>query len=303
MRIIFLNLLIILVLNAQSAYSQKPNNSCTITYIANEGFLIETANHKILIDALFGNIRGNWNDQPSDSISNLMLKGLPPFDNVDLILVTHKHSDHFNPPMIINFLKNNQKSILICPDQANQLLKSDADYLKVSKRLRPILSSIPFDTSLSVNNIKIKILRLNHGSYFEKDSITGENYDLHSKIENFAYLIEVDSFIIYHSGDGSPATNIDLYKNYSIGDNELDIAFLDRVYLSKEGQELINKYINSNNIIFMHIDPGKSNYYKSVIQGVPEMFVFQASMEKRVISSNFLYPSNFSFKNRMWLMG
>ena len=45
MRIIFLNLLIILVLNAQSAYSQKPNNSCTITYIANEGFLIETANH------------------------------------------------------------------------------------------------------------------------------------------------------------------------------------------------------------------------------------------------------------------
>jgi len=126
-------------------------------------------------------------------------------------------------------------------------------------------------------------LRLNHGSYFEKDSITGESYDLHSKIENFAYLKEVDGFIIYHSGDGSPATNIDLYKNYNIGDKELDIAFLDRVYLSKEGQKLISEYINSKNIIFMHIEPGKRNYYKSVIQSVPEMFVFQKSMEKRVI--------------------
>jgi len=283
MRIIFLNILIILILNAHSAYSQRPNNSCTITYIANEGFLIETSNHKIIIDALFGGIKGGWCDQPNDSINNLMLKGISPFNNIDLVLVSHKHSDHFNSDMVIKFMMNSTQSVLICPDQVNKQLQLKADYSSVSNRMKPVLSSIPFDTSLFVNDIKINILRLNHGSYFEKDSITGENYDLHSKIENFAYLIEIDGFIIFHSGDGSPSTNMDLYKNYSIGDKELDVAFLDRVYLSNDGQKLMSEYITSKNIIFMHIDPGKSNYYKSVIQSVPEMFVFQKSMEKRVI--------------------
>jgi len=283
MRKFYLNLLLILILNSQFSYSQRSNNSCTTTYIANEGFLIETSNHKIIIDALFGGIKGGWCDQPNDSINNLMLKGISPFNNIDLVLVSHKHSDHFNSDMVIKFMMNSTQSVLICPDQVNKQLQLNADHSKVSNRLKPILSSIPFDTSLSVNDLKINILRLNHGSYFEKDSITGENYDLHSKIEIFAYLIEVDGFIIFHSGDGSPSTNMDLYKNYSIRDKKVDIAFLDRVYFSKDGQQLISENINSKNIIFMHIDPGKSNFYKSVIQSVPEMFVFQKSMEKRVI--------------------
>ena len=100
-------------INRTPIYSQETVNTCTITYIANEGFLIETNNSKVLIDALFGGIRGNWCDQPNDSVSNFMLKGIPPFDSIDLVLVSHKHSDHFNEQMVITFLTNNKKTVLI----------------------------------------------------------------------------------------------------------------------------------------------------------------------------------------------
>ena len=62
----------ILFANGLFVYSQKMTDSCTVTFIANEGFLIGTTNHKVLIDALFGNIKGNWCDQPGDSVTRLM---------------------------------------------------------------------------------------------------------------------------------------------------------------------------------------------------------------------------------------
>lgn len=79
------------------AQKGKPVNNrgnCSITYIANEGFLIQTENYKILMDGLFGGIKGDWCDQPSDSISESMVKGIAPFDNIDLVLVSHYHADH-----------------------------------------------------------------------------------------------------------------------------------------------------------------------------------------------------------------
>ena len=75
MKIKLITLIIwVLLMNRTLIYSQETVNSCTITYIANDGFLIETNNSKVLIDALFGGINGNWCDQPDDSVSTLMLK-------------------------------------------------------------------------------------------------------------------------------------------------------------------------------------------------------------------------------------
>ena len=50
-------------------YSQ---NECKITYISNEGFLIEADGKKVLIDALFDKIEGNWCDSPSENTIELM---------------------------------------------------------------------------------------------------------------------------------------------------------------------------------------------------------------------------------------
>jgi pimeloyl-ACP methyl ester carboxylesterase/L-ascorbate metabolism protein UlaG (beta-lactamase superfamily) len=268
----------------QNIHPLKCIEPCTVTYIANEGYLIGTAHHKILIDALFGNIQGNWCDQPSDSIANLMLKGLPPFDNIDMVLVTHKHVDHFNESMVTKFMMNNRKSILVCPDQVNDLLKENAGYPKISHRIHSLKSDQMLDTILIINGINLGVMRFNHGSWFETDSVTGKIVDLHSGVENFGYLIETDGFTLFHSGDDSPA-NKDLYNQYGFNKKEMDIAFMDRVFLRRDGQDLLNDYIHTNNLIFMHIEPNKAEYYQSVIKSVPEMFVFTRPMEKRTFVS------------------
>ena len=50
-------------------FAQK---NCEVTYISNEGFLFEIEGKKVLIDALFDEIKENWCDSPSDSIIDLM---------------------------------------------------------------------------------------------------------------------------------------------------------------------------------------------------------------------------------------
>jgi L-ascorbate metabolism protein UlaG (beta-lactamase superfamily) len=276
-------IIFVVFINRTPIYSQETVITCKISYIANEGFLIETINSKVLTDALFGGISGNWCDQPDDSVSNLMLNGIGPFDNIDAVLITHYHSDHFNGPMVINFLRNNQKSVLICPLQVDEVLKKNSDYSSVADRIHYLISDNQFDTLIAVNKINIRALRFNHGSFFETDSVTGKEYDLHSDVENFGYVIDTDGFSLFHSGDGS-FSDKSHFESYHFGDRDFDMVFLDRTFLRQEGQEIMNSLIHTKDLVFMHIEPGRVEYYKSIIKDVPGLSVFTKKMEIKLIT-------------------
>jgi L-ascorbate metabolism protein UlaG (beta-lactamase superfamily) len=273
---------LLLLLTWVSSWSQQLADSCKITYIANEGFLLETAKHKILIDALFGNIEGNWCDQPGDSLMNLMFNGIRPFNDIEIILISHSHSDHFWAPLVINFLQKNSNAVLVCPEQVNEVLMKNKEYASVSGNIHPLKSETIFDTTLYIHEASIRVLRLKHGSWFEKDSVSGKSIDLHQNVENFGYLIKADGFTFLHTGDGS-VENKAQFSRYDLAAGEIDVAFFDRVFLRPEGLNLIGEYIRAKNIIFMHIEPGKGEYYRSVIKSIPEMFVFLRPGEKRTI--------------------
>ena len=61
-------LIFILVFGTTSLWSQDAKAQCSVTYVANDGFLYETKTGKVLVDALFGGINGNWCEQPNDSV-------------------------------------------------------------------------------------------------------------------------------------------------------------------------------------------------------------------------------------------
>jgi L-ascorbate metabolism protein UlaG (beta-lactamase superfamily) len=253
-----------------------------VTYIANEGFLIETTNHKVLIDALFGNIKGNWCDQPGDSVIRLMTGGVIPFDNTNIVLVSHRHSDHFNAAMTIDFLRNNKRSVLICPDQVNERLKLAAGCSEVSERIITIRSQEHPDTSFMVNGIKVRAMRLRHGSWIETDSATGKSVDLHEGVENIGYLIQQDGFTLLHTGDCNSA-NKSQFNAYKLLTTKIDVAFFDRAFLRPEGLDIINENINTNNICLMHIEPARREYYKTYVKDIPGFFVFSEQMEQKFI--------------------
>ena len=70
--------------------------------------------------------------------------------------------------MAVNFLKNNQKSVLVCPDQVNEVLKRNADYAQVSGRINSLKSGYLFNTTLNINNMNIRIIRFDHGKYLSR---------------------------------------------------------------------------------------------------------------------------------------
>jgi hypothetical protein len=53
----FVQTIVMMLTMVTSVCTQIP---CTVTFVANEGFLIETKNHKVLIDALFNCRRNLW---------------------------------------------------------------------------------------------------------------------------------------------------------------------------------------------------------------------------------------------------
>jgi L-ascorbate metabolism protein UlaG (beta-lactamase superfamily) len=250
----------------------------TVTYIANEGFLIESGDSKILVDAVFGGIRGTWCEQPSDSVLTLMVEGLEPFDSVDVLLVTHYHSDHFNAGMVSEFMANNTRATLVCPRQVKDILSKNQSYGIYAARILAIDPSDKHDTTIILGDLQIIAGRMKHGSYFEMDSLSGQMMDLHRGVENIAYLIQTDSCTFLHSGDAA-IQSFEWYSRSGFAAKAVDIAFMDRIFMRPEGLTLIPELIQPQKLIFMHIEPAKVEYYLRTISAVPDMVVFARSME------------------------
>ena len=100
----------------ESGHSAPTGNAPTVTYIANEGFLIEAAGKKVLVDALFDSGFGTYLSPPQEALAQ-MTGAREPFADVDLLLVTHPHGDHFNPKLVVEFLRNQARCRLIAHTQ------------------------------------------------------------------------------------------------------------------------------------------------------------------------------------------
>ena len=257
-------------------YSQ---DECKITYVSNEGFLIETGGKRILCDALFDKAEVDWCDSPTDSIIELLKNSKEPFDNIDIITVSHKHFDHFNEDVVIAHLKSNSKAILICPQQVGDILAQNKNYQEFNDRIIAITPSLLKDSCISVSDIDIRILRLEHSHYMIKDSLSGSMTNKHSDIENIGFVFTIDERKIFHCGDTNPG-NIEEYSTFALAEEEIDIAFLNRIFYSnQETKEVIDTHINPTNIILMHINPANQAQFASHFKQLPNIHVFENKME------------------------
>lgn len=82
-----------------------------------------------------------------------------PFNNIDIITVSHKHMDHFNEEIHI---LNNSKGKIICPKQVEEILKKNPNYSKFKQNIIAITPGLFEDTTINVSDIKVMALRLEH---------------------------------------------------------------------------------------------------------------------------------------------
>jgi L-ascorbate metabolism protein UlaG (beta-lactamase superfamily) len=273
---------LIIVFNSTFIISQQTSK---ITYLANEGFLIETANKKILIDALFGGFESDWCDLPTKEMINGLEYGLPPFNNIDVIAVTHNHRDHFSETIVVNFLLNNPSAILVCPVQVDSALSKNVNYKKLGNQIISVTPTQYNDSSIVVSDISIRILRLEHSHFMEEDSSTGNMANRHRNIENLGYLFNIEETKLFHCGDTNPLNEKE-YSTFLLNEEKIDIALLERLFYShgEKGVEIINKYINPMNIIVMHINPGNKDLFANHFKEKKNIHVIKNQMDTLIIN-------------------
>jgi len=249
-----------------------------ITYVANEGFLIENDGRKILIDALFGGFDADWCAVPSDSIVELMTSSRPPFDNINVIAITHAHVDHFNPKIAVAHMMSNHDGIMICPPQVADQMAAVDGFEGIRDRLRIIPA--PGDTAAQVDikGIKIEVFPTRHNVSMRTDTLTGETYDRHRDVQHLEYLFRINGWTLYHGGD-SPQYDInkDGGEHFGLNRRSIDVAFLqwwgEWSELSRR-QKWAREILRPDRIIFMHLRPGRH---------IPEQPADQTPVAREVI--------------------
>ncbi|HEX5873515.1 MAG TPA: MBL fold metallo-hydrolase [Pyrinomonadaceae bacterium] len=250
--------------------SASQASSIEITYIANEGVLISADGKQVMIDGLHREYQPAYAFLPSAEREKIET-AKPPFDKIDLILVSHMHLDHFHPESVGRHLQHNPKALLVSSQQVvDEIEKNFKDYPSIKSRVTGVTPQWKEKVALKVAGIEFEILRLRHG--------TGR----HATIQNLGHVIKLGGKKLLHIGDADTA--VENFEKFNLDEEGIDIAFLpDWFLLGAEEQALVKDHIKPKQIIAVHISPGESEKTTAQIkQAFPNAVAFTTMLEKRL---------------------
>jgi len=159
-----------------------------LAYVANMGVLISSGNSKVMIDCLFGVLsKARF---PGPVTLDSMMSGIPPYDDVDLVLVTHRDPDHFDSAVVMQYMLARPEPILVVPaDAAKKLRAAQSDWSKIESRVVILDLEIGKILDTVLANIPVTIVRTTHGQS--------------ARPMNLMYLFEVSGWRVFHEGDAS----------------------------------------------------------------------------------------------------
>ena len=204
-----------------------------ITYICNDGFIIAAGGRKILIDALFHDSQ-NVCQADSDETAQ---SAQPPFDDADLVLISHAHWDHFDPRIVGNYLLNNPKAILIVEKSAAEALSREFNSFDlVAERVHSIELARGQETHLDFAGVDLQII------------------SSPADVPNLGFLFQLGEFTFFHSGDsGMEPETISDFRDCQLHEKGINFAFVPYWYLADPvGRSILEKGIRAENYIPMH---------------------------------------------------
>lgn len=258
-----------------------------VTYIANEGFLIEVGSRNILIDAIFDDRSISYAHVPDEETLSMMQASKAPFDDIDLVLVTHSHRDHFSVEPMLEHLKSNPSGTLIGPPQVVDTLRAvEPGFDENGIAVREVDLGLFEAVELEVDGIRVLAIRLRHSAYMETDEKTGEQFNRHARVENLVYLVEVEGLTILHVGDAVLSQNLELFEEGRFRKKKIDIVFLEFFDWSDETKAILDQWMTPDHVVFMHLPPDPEKILQieaHLLERFPNAVVFAQPMEKKAL--------------------
>jgi len=223
--------------------------------VSNAGFLITAGDRKILIDALY--------DGEPTGILNSVVAARPPFDAIDLILVTHDHPDHFSPDRVASAMSHSPEAIFVSSQRAVERLLVVDDSLQ--DRAIPIQLQAGESEQLDVNGIGLEALYISHGV---------------PNLLNLGFVITVGDVRFFHTGDSTADDiTVSYLQSYGLPEMQLDVAFVPYFYLTRERYHAYAlEGIQARYVIPMHYET--RNPPLGVEADFPNAVVFHDTLER-----------------------
>lgn len=242
---------------------EDPADHVRVTFVGNSGFLITARGKKILIDALFEGI--GEPALPSYEV-DLLRNAEFPFYDVDVILATHAHPDHFSADMVSQYLEKSPATVFISTSQATSQIKGFENRV-ISLDAR---AGSPKETE--VNGIRIEAIYLSHGN---PPAGMEEPY-------NNGYIVSFDGFSLFQTGDVNDIRDVEPYNLAALN---LDLAFIQHFFFYYSSSvEIIRKNIAAEYVFpihYLYSDPEIN--LTEIEREYPSAIIFHSELESWIM--------------------
>lgn len=258
--------LIIFLLSTNLVFSQK-SNDVNVTYVGNAGFMIQVGENKILIDALFKGFQGGY--QLSEPIQEKLMHAQAPFDDVDLILVTHAHGDHISSNMVLQHMRNNSKAIFASTKQTVDLLNERDTIDNFHERRIGFNPTKNKTDKKEIQEISIESFLLPHGP--------------DAGIINNGFLISVNGISIFQTGDADlDQFSYEEFQSFGLLDRNIDLSFIQHYYLIGDtlNERFVREAIGGKYIFPIHYHYTTPAFDASIVKSYfPEAIIFEEELQ------------------------
>lgn len=240
-----------------------------VKYIANEGVLLTSGGKRVLIDGLHREYDDAYAFLP-DSEREKIEGARPPFEKIDVLLVSHRHGDHFHPESVGSYLASDRKSRLATSQQViDEIVKNYPKYEAIKGRVTAVKYELMSREMLRVAGIDIEFLGVGHGS------------GRHASIQNLGHIIHLNGKRVLHVGDAVPS--VEIFDKLDVDERSIDIAILPFWLLtSVEGRTIVDRHIKAKHIIATHVSPGEAKQtVDDAKRHYPTADVFTTMLERR----------------------
>jgi len=243
-------------------------SAVTVTYIANEGVFVSDGKRGVLIDALFREGVEGYARLAPDVLEKVET-ATPPFDAVKLIVVTHRHRDHFNAASIARHLEHNPNAMLVAPENARELVEEAAnDAGALRERMRFHTPPAGESAKLEHAGITVESFFVSHGS------------GRFAKVHNLGHIVTIGKKRILHLGDAE--LDEGAFGPVRTFARNIDIACVPYWWLlTRAGREFVAQTFPKAHLIAVHIEPGKADKIAEALRRwLPDAVAFTEPNQK-----------------------
>ena len=226
------------------AHQTEHHSDNTAHYLGNEAVLVVSESQKVLFDPFFHKDFGFYQKVPS-AMRQSIFKGEAPFNDIDIIVISHAHDDHFSARDVLKYMLVHDSVQLVAPKQAVSQLEVLEGAGQLTGRLHPIaLAFGAAPVSLTVGEIQIEAVRIPHAGWPSR-----------ADVENMVFrLTFTNNATVMHMGDADPDTDHYLPFNAFWDKVETQLGFPPYWFLqSAEGNYILKDVIHVVHPVGVHV--------------------------------------------------